>query len=76
MEKERKPSEVPTDNIDVDIPEVTGPRRPSFPTSAVGPATGLGDTAIEGPDGVDAELGPGERALEQERKARRARPGP
>lgn len=74
MDRKRKSSDVPTDNIDEHIPEV--PERPSASTPVVGPATGLGDTALGEAAGAESELGPGEGALAQERKATRARPRP
>lgn len=74
MDPKRKSSDVPTDNVDEHIPEA--PERPSASTSAVGPATGLGDTALDEAARTESELGPGERALERERKATRARPRP
>lgn len=75
METERKASEVPTENVDEDIPEPTG-RRPSATSAPMaGPATGLGGTGFESLP-ADEEMGDGERALDKERKATRARPGP
>lgn len=70
--EEKRPSDVPTGSIDEDIPETAPPE--------VAQRAILGTGQVLTPPLAPAEpeqgMGPGEFALERERRARRAKPGP
>lgn len=75
-DRERKPSEVPTDSVDLDAPDpADAPAPPRVGPATAGPAVSPLDTATEEAPGAES---PSEAdvALEREVKAQRARPRP